>query len=91
MTSGSLLGVVSLGPTGPPLSWQGGSRDYSNFLDKDLRVTRHLSQRFWPLVHGFGEGNGTSLQYSCVGDPMDRGAWWATVHGVAKGQTRPHD
>ena len=30
-----------------------------------------------------GEGNGNPLQYSCVGNPMDRGAWWATVHGVA--------
>ena len=35
-----------------------------------------------------GEGNGTSLQYSCLGNPMDRGAWRATVHGVAKSQTR---
>ena len=32
-----------------------------------------------------GEGNGNPLQYSCLGNPMDRGAWWATVHGVAKG------
>ena len=31
-----------------------------------------------------GEGNGDPLQYSCLGDPMDRGAWWATVHGVIK-------
>ena len=31
-----------------------------------------------------GEGNGIPLQYSCQGNPMDRGAWWATVHGVAK-------
>ena len=29
-----------------------------------------------------GEGNGNLLQYSCLGNPMDRGAWWATVHGV---------
>ena len=29
-----------------------------------------------------GEGNGNSLQYSCLGDPMDRGAWWAAAHGV---------
>ena len=29
-------------------------------------------------------GNGNSLQYSCLENPMDRGAWWATVHGVAK-------
>ena len=36
-----------------------------------------------------GEGNGTPLQYSCLENPMDGGAWWATVHGVAKSQTRP--
>ena len=35
-----------------------------------------------------GEGNGNPLQYSCLENPMDRGAWWATVHGVAKNQTR---
>ena len=34
-----------------------------------------------------GGGNGDSLQYSCMGNPMDRGAWQATVHGVAKSQT----
>ena len=34
-----------------------------------------------------GEGNGNSLQNSCLGNPMDRGAWWATVYGVAKSQT----
>ena len=31
-----------------------------------------------------GEGKGKLLQYSCLGNPMDRGAWWATVHGVTK-------
>ena len=31
-----------------------------------------------------GEGNGNLFQYSCLGNPMDRGSWWATVHGVAK-------
>ena len=34
-----------------------------------------------------GEGNGTPLQYSCLENPMDGGAWWATVHGVTKNQT----
>ena len=32
-------------------------------------------------------GNGNPLQYSCLGNAMDGGAWWATVHGVAKSQT----
>ena len=35
-----------------------------------------------------GGGNGSPLQYSCLGNPMDRGAWWATVHGVAKSWIR---
>ena len=34
-----------------------------------------------------GEGNGNPLQYSCLENSMDGGAWWATVHGVAKSQT----
>ena len=34
-----------------------------------------------------GEGNGTPLQYSCLENPMDGGAWWAAVHGVAKSRT----
>ena len=38
-----------------------------------------------------GEGNGTPLQYSCLENPMDRGAWWAAVHGVTKSQTRLSD
>ena len=35
-----------------------------------------------------GEGNGTPLQYSCLENPMDGGAWWSAVHGVAKSQTQ---
>ena len=38
-----------------------------------------------------GEENGNPLQYSCLENPMDRGAWWVTVHGVAKSQTRLSD
>ena len=34
-----------------------------------------------------GEGNGNPLQYSCLKNPMDGGAWWATVHGVAESDT----
>ena len=37
------------------------------------------------------EGNGTPLQYSCLENPMDRGAWWAAVHGVAKSGTQLSD
>ena len=35
----------------------------------------------------FGEGHGNPLQYSCLENSMDRGAWWATVHRVAKSRT----
>ena len=38
-----------------------------------------------------GEGNGNPLQYSCLENPMDGRAWWVTVHGVAKSQTRLSD
>ena len=36
-----------------------------------------------------GEGNGNPVQYSCLENPVDRGAWWAAVHRVAQSQTRP--
>ena len=36
------------------------------------------------LARSPGGGNGNPLQYSCLENPMDRGAWWATVHGVTK-------
>ena len=41
-----------------------------------------------PNLEILGEGNDTPLQYSCLENPMDGGAWWTTVHGVAKSQTR---
>ena len=46
------------------------------------------------LIHSrrvFGEGNGNPLQYSCLENPMGRGAWWAAVHGVTKSQIRLSD
>ena len=39
----------------------------------------------------YGGGNGNPLQNSCLGNPMDRGIWWATVHMVTKNQTRLSD
>ena len=38
-------------------------------------------------THSPGEGNGNPLQYSCLRNPMNRGAWWATIHGVAESDT----
>ena len=51
---------------------------------------------FWCLIHLaqhilIGEGNGTPLQYSCLENRMDRGAWWAVVDGIAKSQTQLSD
>ena len=47
------------------------------------------------MVPGLGrsprKGNGNAFQYSCLGNSMDREAWWATVHGVTKCQTRRND
>ena len=40
------------------------------------------------LGRSSGRGNGNLLQYSCLENPMDRVAWWATVHGVMKSQTQ---
>ena len=53
---------------------------------QETRVTRvqSLGQEDSP-----GEGNGNPLQYSCLGNPMDRGGWWATVHGVTKESDMP--
>ena len=48
--------------------------------------------KLWEMVKvREGEGNGIPLQYSCLENPMDRGAWWAAVHGVAKSRTRLGD
>ena len=44
---------------------------------------------FYPTATRSGEGHGIPLQYSCLENPTDRGAWWATVQGVATGRTRP--
>ena len=49
----------------------------------DIRVTG-LTPR---LKRSPGEGNGNPLQYFCLENPMDRGAWWATVPGVTKSWT----
>ena len=50
-----------------------------------------LLMRWMNLEPIIGEGNGTPLQYSCLENPMDGGAWWAAVHGVARSWIRPSD
>ena len=60
---------------------------YWNFLK--LWYNNLCAFSFLNTLHG--EGNGTPLQYSCLENPMDRGAWWVAVHGVAKSRTRLSD
>ena len=57
-----------------------GVRQCSDF------ILLHVAVQFSP-----GEGNGNLLQYSCLENPMDRGAWWDIVHGIAKSPTQLSD
>ena len=56
---------------------------------KESDTTERLHLHF--SLSGIGEGNGNPLQYSCLENPMDGGAWRATVHGVRNSQTRLND
>ena len=64
-------------------------RDRKNIMKSQMWY-KHLIY-IWRLYTVYGEGNGTPLQYSCLENSMDGGAWWATVHGVVKSQTRLSD
>ena len=74
-------------------------RDYGS--DSQVAVvTKNLpanagDARYLRSIPGLGQspggGNGTLLQNSCLNNSMERGAWWATVHGAIKNQTRPRD
>ena len=71
--------------------WDGfnASDSYRRHKFPDLEVTmisnRTNKTKFNESVR---EGDGTPLQYSCLENPMDGGAWWATAHGVAKSRTQ---
>ena len=62
--------------------------EYNIYPNKLLIVIIIFVAHCGPYI---GEGNGTQLQHSCLENPMDRGAWWAAVHGVAKSHTRLSD
>ena len=66
-----------MGGTGLPAAVAGGKKNKRCVLE----LIKHSSTRS-------GEGSGTRLQYSCLENPVDRGAWWAAVHGVTKSWTR---
>ena len=72
-----------------------GNKDYMGFPDGSEDKASASNMGDLGLIPGSGrspgEGNGNPLQYFCLENPMDRGAWWATVHRVAKSRTRPSD
>ena len=83
--------------SGPITSWEIDVETVSDFIfwgskitadgDRSHEIKRRLllgRKVMTNLDSIFGEGNGTPLQYFCLENPMDRGAWWAAVHGVAR-------
>ena len=76
------VGIRGKSPVNSPLDRLKHSFwDYGNLILDDFRL----------LNLKYGKGNGTPLQYSCLENPMDGGAWLAAVHGVTKSQTRLND
>ena len=85
---------VSLPNFSIPSSWtQSTNNLFHNSTHYDLRIVclqlsfEQFEGNYHMLYIFIGEGDGTPLQYSCLENPMDGGAWWAAVHGVAKSQT----
>jgi len=71
-------------------------REVGRGLDWELGISRYkLVYMEWinnkALLYSTGGGNGKPLQHPCLENSMDRGAWWATVPGVAKNRTQPSD
>ena len=65
------------------MSWDHGT--FQPWMNVTASFVRFGVQGYPELpLPTFGEGNGNPLQYSCLENPMDGGAWWAAVHGVAK-------
>ena len=86
-------GIKSASPADPalqadflPLSHQVSLYILSNIYQIKYKI-KYASNYIY-IIYYIGEGNGTPLQYSCLENPMGRGAWWAAVHGVAKSRTR---
>ena len=81
----------------PPLPGKAIKLSFSTFVLWDSLVAQRV--KHLPAMPGLipgsgrspGEGNGNPLQYSCLENSMDGGAWWATIHGVTKSQIRLSD
>ena len=56
-------------------------------MAKNLPAMQETQVRSLGQEDSLEKGNGYPLQYSCLENSLDRGAWWATVHGIAKSQT----
>ena len=56
-------------------------------LVKNPPAMQEIQARFLGGKDPLEKGNSNPIQYSCLENPMDRGAWWATVHGVSKSRT----
>ena len=70
----------------------GGSSKYIFFSKRTERWptgTLKYTQHHFSLSH-IGEGNGNPLQCSCLENPRDGGAWWATIYGVTQSRTQPN-
>ena len=80
--------VQSLSPVFLPGKFHGQRSlvGYSPWGRKECDMTEWLHFHF--SLSCIGEGNGNLLQYSCLEDPRDRGAWWAAVYGVAQSRAR---
>ena len=65
---------IKIMASGPIISWQIDGETVTDFILGGSKITA-------------GEGNGNPFQYSCLENPMNRGAWKAAVHGVAEGRT----
>ena len=86
-----LIGPNTYGKVSPAKTIQTSTPPYVALVVKDLPAYAGDSraQGFIPgSRRSPGEGNGNPLQYSCLGNPTERGDWWATVHGVAESQTQ---
>ena len=67
------------------------SRLYNFFLNMSICTWFAFKIVYKNLIRSPGEGNGNPLQYSCLENPTDGGAWWATVHGVSTSWSRLSD
>ena len=79
-----LAGAAKSGGTVPLMPTRGPDSKESTYNAGDPGLISGLGR-------SPGEGNGNPLQYSCLGNPMDGGAWQTTVHGVAKSRTQLSD